>query len=86
MPRKKKDWGPPRRHIQVIDRAALVIRVTQACQTGATLTYLQRSTGLKHGTLHRILQSLLANRFLVKDLGTGAYHVTVRLPTEQRLQ
>lgn len=79
MPRKKKDWGPPRKHIQVIDRAASVIRALQDAPFGLRLSRLQERTGLKHGTLHRILHSLTTNGFTQRNPQTGRHHAVVKL-------
>ena len=64
--------------IQVIDRAAALLDAIARYQDPVSLKILSAETGLHASTTHRILGSLIQNRFVEKDAG-GRYRLGIRL-------
>jgi DNA-binding IclR family transcriptional regulator len=64
--------------IQVIDRAALLLDAISRYSTPTKLKVLSADTGLHPSTAHRILHSLIANRFVDRD-DSGDYRLGQRL-------
>ncbi|NTI78535.1 IclR family transcriptional regulator [Rhizobium rhizogenes] len=61
---------------QAISRACfLMMEVARSGQSGARLVELQKSSGLSHSTVHRILQSLVGERFIVQDAASKRYRL-----------
>ena len=61
---------------QAISRACcLMMEVARSGQSGARLVELQKSSGLSHSTVHRILQSLVGERFIVQDPASKRYRL-----------
>lgn len=65
-------------HIQVIDRAAALLDAIARYPEPVSLKILAAETGLHASTAHRILASLIQNRFVEKDNG-GRYRLGLRL-------
>lgn len=68
----------PESRIQVIDRAALLLDAIARYSTPVRLKVLSADTGLHPSTAHRILHSLISNRFVDRD-ASGDYHLGQRL-------
>ena len=64
--------------IQVIDRAAALLDAIARYQDPVSLKILSAETGLHPSTTHRILGSLIENRFVEKN-AAGHYHLGMRL-------
>ncbi|MCF7985283.1 MAG: IclR family transcriptional regulator [Thiohalocapsa sp.] len=64
--------------IQVIDRAASLLDALARYPEPVSLKVLGAETGLHPSTAHRILASLIQNRFVEKDAG-GRYRLGLRL-------
>lgn len=64
--------------IQVIDRAAALLDALSRYPEPVTLKVLSAETGLHASTAHRILASLIHNRFVEKD-AAGRYRLGLRL-------
>jgi DNA-binding IclR family transcriptional regulator len=64
--------------IQVIDRAAALLDAIARYPTPVSLKVLGAETGLHPSTAHRILSSLIDNRFVEKD-AAGRYRLGLRL-------
>lgn len=64
--------------IQVIDRAAALLDAIARYQDPVSLKILSAETGLHASTAHRILGSLIENRFVERDPG-GHYRLGIRL-------
>ena len=64
--------------IQVIDRAAALLDAIARYPDPVSLKVLSAETGLHASTAHRILASLIDNRFVEKDRG-GRYRLGLRL-------
>ncbi len=64
--------------IQVIDRAAGLLDAIARYSEPVSLKVLSAETGLHASTAHRILASLIDNRFVEKDAG-GRYRLGLRL-------
>lgn len=64
--------------IQVIDRAAALLDTLARYPEPVSLKILGAETGLHPSTAHRILASLIHNRFVEKD-GSGRYRLGLRL-------
>ena len=64
--------------IQVIDRAAALLDAIARYPEPVSLKILGAETGLHPSTAHRILASLIHNRFVEKDAG-GRYRLGLRL-------
>ncbi|WP_296703689.1 IclR family transcriptional regulator [Thiocapsa sp. UBA6158] len=65
-------------HIQVIDRAAALLDAIARYSEPVSLKILAAETGLHASTAHRILASLIQNRFVEKD-AVGRYRLGLRL-------
>ncbi|MFB1487365.1 MAG: IclR family transcriptional regulator [Thiocapsa sp. C3-sup] len=65
-------------HIQVIDRAAALLDAIARYSEPVSLKILAAETGLHASTAHRILASLIQNRFVEKD-SVGRYRLGLRL-------
>lgn len=72
-----KDPGNPSA-IQVIDRAAALLDAIARYPDPVSLKVLSAETGLHASTAHRILGSLIQNRFIERD-GAGHYRLGMRL-------
>jgi len=70
--------GLSRAGIQVIDRAAALLDALARYPEPVSLKILSAETGLHVSTAHRILASLIQNRFVEKDAG-GRYRLGLRL-------
>ncbi|MFT6916811.1 MAG: DNA-binding IclR family transcriptional regulator [Motiliproteus sp.] len=68
----------PEARIQVIDRAALLLDTLSRYSKPVRLKVLSADTGLHPSTAHRILHSLIANRFVSRD-AQGDYQLGQRL-------
>ncbi|MEH6652488.1 MAG: IclR family transcriptional regulator [Motiliproteus sp.] len=68
----------PESRIQVIDRAALLMDSIARYSKPVKLKVLSADTGLPPSTAHRILHSLIANRFVERD-SNGDYQLGLRL-------
>ncbi|OMH36172.1 IclR family transcriptional regulator [Motiliproteus sp. MSK22-1] len=68
----------PESRIQVIDRAALLLDAISRYSKPVRLKVLSADTGLHPSTAHRILHSLIANRFVDRD-ASGDYRLGQRL-------
>ncbi len=68
----------PESGIQVIDRAALLLDAISRYSKPVRLKVLSADTGLHPSTAHRILHSLIANRFVDRD-ASGDYRLGQRL-------
>lgn len=68
----------PESRIQVIDRAALLLDSISRYSKPVRLKVLSADTGLHPSTTHRILHSLIANRFVDRD-ANGDYRLGQRL-------
>ncbi len=68
----------PEARIQVIDRATLLLDTLSRYSKPVRLKVLSADTGLHPSTAHRILHSLIANRFVSRD-GNGDYQLGQRL-------
>jgi DNA-binding IclR family transcriptional regulator len=74
---------------QVVGRACMLLReIARHGSMGARLADLTNASGLTHATVHRILQSLIAESFLFKDdhtkrykLGTGIFELGLAAPS-----
>lgn len=64
--------------IQVIDRAAMLLDAISRYSTPVKLKVLSAETGLHSSTAHRILRSLIDNRFVERDM-KGEYMLGQRL-------
>ena len=64
--------------IQVIDRAAALLDAISRYPDPVTLKVLSAETGLHASTTHRILSSLIDNRFVDRD-EKGQYRLGLRL-------
>ncbi|KAA6184376.1 IclR family transcriptional regulator [Thiohalocapsa marina] len=64
--------------IQVIDRAAALLDALARYPEPVSLKVLGAETGLHPSTAHRILASLIQNRFVERD-GSGRYRLGLRL-------
>ncbi len=69
---------PSGARIQVIDRAAALLDTLARYPDPVSLKILGAETGLHASTAHRILASLIQNRFVEKD-PTGRYRLGLRL-------
>lgn len=68
--------APPPSGTQSIQRAAQLLReVAAGNRTGLRLVDLAERSGLEKPTVHRILQSLIAERLLVQNPQTRRYHL-----------
>lgn len=65
-------------HIQVIDRAASLLDAIARYSAPVSLKVLGAETGLHPSTAHRILASLIQNRFVERD-AAGHYRLGLRL-------
>lgn len=65
-------------HIQVIDRAAALLDAIARYPTPVSLKILSAESGLHASTAHRILASLIHNRFVERD-PVGHYRLGLRL-------
>ena len=72
------DTSKPESRIQVIDRAALLLDAISRYSKPVRLKVLSADTGLHPSTAHRILHSLIANRFVDRD-ESGDYRLGQRL-------
>ncbi|MGD1984494.1 MAG: IclR family transcriptional regulator [Chromatiaceae bacterium] len=72
--------APPKKRsgIQVIDRAAALLEAIARYPEPVSLKVLCAETGLHASTAHRILASLIENRFVERDIA-GRYRLGVRL-------
>ena len=70
--------APGGQRIQVIDRAANLLDALSRYPEPVSLKVLGAETGLHASTAHRILASLIQNRFVEKD-ATGRYRLGLRL-------
>ncbi|WP_432470134.1 IclR family transcriptional regulator [Amphritea sp. HPY] len=68
----------PESRIQVIDRAALLLDAISRYTKPVKLKVLSADTNLHPSTAHRILHSLIDNRFVDRD-GSGEYRLGQRL-------
>ncbi|WP_372832634.1 IclR family transcriptional regulator [Pontibacterium sp.] len=68
----------PESRIQVIDRAALLLDAISRYSTPVKLKVLSAETNLHPSTAHRILHSLIENRFVERD-PSGEYRLGQRL-------
>ncbi len=68
----------PESRIQVLDRAALLLDSISRYSKPVRLKVLSADTGLHPSTAHRILHSLIANRFVDRD-ANGDYRLGQRL-------
>jgi DNA-binding IclR family transcriptional regulator len=68
----------PAQGIQVIDRAAALLDTIARYPDPVSLKVLAAETGLHASTAHRILSSLIQNRFVEKDVA-GHYRLGLRL-------
>ncbi len=68
----------PAPRIQVIDRAAAILDALARYPGPVSLKILSAETGLHASTTHRILTSLIQNRFVERDAG-GRYRLGLRL-------
>jgi DNA-binding IclR family transcriptional regulator len=68
----------PAQGIQVIDRAAALLDTIARYPDPVSLKVLAAETGLHTSTAHRILSSLIQNRFVEKDVA-GHYRLGLRL-------
>lgn len=68
----------PTQGIQVIDRAAALLDTIARYPDPVSLKVLAAETGLHTSTAHRILSSLIQNRFVEKDVA-GRYRLGLRL-------
>ncbi len=68
----------PGTRIQVIDRAAALLDALARYPEPVSLKILSAETGLHASTAHRILASLIQNRFVEKD-AAGRYRLGLRL-------
>lgn len=68
----------PESRIQVIDRAALLLDAISRYSKPVKLKVLSADTNLHPSTAHRILHSLIDNRFVDRD-GSGEYRLGQRL-------
>jgi DNA-binding IclR family transcriptional regulator len=61
--------------VQSIDRALEIVRILAFSNTSSGMRFsdLQIATGLSKGTLHRILKTLCAQRFVEQDASTRLY-------------
>jgi DNA-binding IclR family transcriptional regulator len=74
---------------QLVGRACMLLReIARHGTAGARLAELTVASGLPHGTVHRILQSLIAESFLFKDtitkhyrLGSGIFELGLVAPS-----
>jgi DNA-binding IclR family transcriptional regulator len=75
----EKDWhrgvmmddGKPRDGIQVIARAAAVMRALKDCQTGLSLGQIADRVGLPRSTVQRIVAALIEERLLMATRAAG---------------
>ena len=70
--------GPAAQRIQVLDRAAALLDALSRYPEPVSLKVLGAETGLHASTAHRILASLIQNRFVEKDT-SGRYRLGLRL-------
>ncbi len=70
--------APASSRIQVIDRAAALLDAIARYPDPVSLKILAAETGLHASTAHRILASLIQNRFVERD-GAGHYRLGLRL-------
>jgi DNA-binding IclR family transcriptional regulator len=65
------DDGKPRDGIQVIARAAAVLRALKDCQTGLSLGQIAERVGLPRSTVQRIVAALIDERLLMATRAAG---------------
>ncbi|WP_374726919.1 IclR family transcriptional regulator [Paraburkholderia strydomiana] len=61
----------------MLERAFSVIRALAARSEGSRMTNVARTVGLRQGTVHRILQALIAERVVEQDERTKLYRLRV---------
>ena len=74
----RKETSEPTRRIQVIDRATAILEAIARYPEPVSLKILSAETGLHPSTTHRILASLIDNRFVERDQA-GRYRLGLRL-------
>ena len=67
--------------VQSLDRAFALLERLALHPRGMGLVELADSVGLHKSTAHRLLSSLTALGYVVKDSGTGRYRLTYKLLT-----
>ncbi|WP_271270630.1 IclR family transcriptional regulator [Aliamphritea hakodatensis] len=75
---QEKNKEKPEARIQVIDRAATLLDSISRYSKPVKLKVLSADTGLHPSTAHRILHSLIDNRFVERN-GSGEYRLGQRL-------
>jgi DNA-binding IclR family transcriptional regulator len=66
-----------RERVQSVERAIAILRLLAAEGTPLRLAEVQRGTGLQKTVAHRLLQTLVAERFVEQDADSGRFHVGI---------
>jgi DNA-binding IclR family transcriptional regulator len=72
-PMNKKDKAEPRGGIQVIERAARILRALKSAKTGMSLGQIADSVDLPRSTVQRIVGALMNERFVIS--GQNGRHI-----------
>ena len=75
--RPSRNTGQQRERVQSVERALAILRLLAAEGEPLRLAEVQRKTGLQKTVAHRLLQTLVAARFVEQDAESGRFHVGI---------